>query len=85
MSDFKNDPGFGQLFKNKFKNAENQPTHKGSFTDPSGKEWEISAWIKEGRNGRFFSLRIQEPYVKPADDGRPQSKPIGDFDDDIPF
>ena len=84
MSDFKNDPGFGQLFRNKYKNKDNQPDHKGALTTPDGKEWEISGWIKEGINGKFFSLSIKEPYVKP-DDGRPTPKPIGDFDDDIPF
>ena len=81
MSGFKNDPGFGQLFRNKYKEKDNQPDHKGSFTTPDGKEWEISAWIKEGRNGKFFSLSIQEPYVKK------EENPVDpkDFDDDIPF
>ena len=84
MAKFKNDPGFGQLFRNKYKEKSNQPDHKGSITDPNGKEWDISAWIKEGANGKFFSLSIQEPYVKPEAEDVPPPNPE-DFDDDIPF
>lgn len=83
MSNFKNDPGFGQLFRNSYKEKDSQPDHKGSFTDPDGKEWQLSAWIKEGRNGKFFSLSIQEPYKKtPAGVSTDSDE---DFDDDIPF
>ena len=84
MADFKNDPGFGQLFRNKYKEKDNQPDHKGAFTTPDGKEWEVSAWIKEGRNGKFFSLSIQEPYKKKESTDAPPPNP-DDFDDDIPF
>lgn len=83
MSDFKNDPGFGQLFRNKYKDKDSQPDHKGSMTTPDGHEWDISAWVKDGKNGKFFSLSIQEKWVKPDSD---ESKPAPeDFDDDIPF
>lgn len=82
MSNFKNDPGFGQLFRNRYKEKENQPDHKGSMTTPDGKEWEISAWIKEGRNGKFFSISIQEPYKKKEE--APSVDPAT-LDDDIPF
>lgn len=84
MSDFKNDPGYGQLFRNQYKDKDNQPDHKGSIVDPSGKEWDISAWVKEGRNGKYFSIRIQEPYVKPKSNDALAPNPE-DFDDDIPF
>ena len=80
---FTNDPGFGQLFRNKYKEKESQPDHKGQITDPEGNVWDIAAWIKEGANGKFFSLRIQEPYKK--DDA--EAKPDPNFvpDEDIPF
>ena len=81
MSDFKNDPGFGQLFRNAYKDKEQQPDHKGTITTPDGKVYELAAWIKEGRNGKYFSLKIQDPYKKP------EQKEIKDedLDDDIPF
>jgi len=87
MSDFKNDPGHGQLFKNKYKEKDNQPDYKGKFTDLDGNAMDISAWLKDGRNGKYLSLSIQKEWIKPEskDDGRPTPKPIGDFDDDIPF
>ena len=77
---FKNDPGYGQLFRISYKTEEKQPDHKGSFTDLAGEEWEISAWIKEGRNGKFFSLSIQKPFVK-----KDKAPPPEDLDEDIPF
>ena len=79
---FKNDPGFGSLFRNNYKEKENQPDHKGSACCPlCEKQLDISAWIKEGRNGKFFSLALQEEYKKK------ESKPDPDFepDEDIPF
>ena len=81
MAGFKNDPGYGQLFRNKYKKEDKHPDHRGSCTTPDGKEWEISAWIKEGAKGKFFSLSIQEPYKKE------ETKPVDpkDFDEDIPF
>ncbi len=82
MGNFKNDPGFGSLFRNSYKEKEKQPDHKGSGCCPHcEKQFDISAWVKEGRNGKFFSLAFQEPYKKP------ESKPDPDFDpdEDIPF
>lgn len=81
-STFKNDPGFGQLFKNRYREeGDNKPLYKGTFTDPDGKEWEIAGWLKDGANGKFLSLKIQEKYVKPES----EAPPLGDIDDDIPF
>jgi len=82
MADFRNNPGNGQLFKNTYKTEDKHPDYKGKMTDPSGKEWDLSAWLKTGQNGKFLSIAIQEPYVKPND--APKTNP-DDFDDDIPF
>jgi hypothetical protein len=38
-------------------------------------------WVKQGKNGSFFSAAFSEPYVAPA-----ERAPIGDsIDDDLPF
>lgn len=80
---FKNDPGFGQLFRNKYKDKDNQPDHKGAGTCPHcEKPFDIAAWIKDGANGKFFSLNIQEPYVKKEETSAPKPE---DLDEDIPF
>lgn len=45
----------GTLSRNERKTSPNQPDHKGSITI-EGREYWLSAWIKEGPKGRFFSL-----------------------------
>lgn len=85
MGTFKNDPSFGQLFKNRYKeDGDKKPDYKGTMTDPNGVEWQIAGWIKDGANGKFLSLKIQEPYVKP--ESNVQNPPSAyDDDEDIPF
>jgi uncharacterized protein (DUF736 family) len=69
----------GVLFKNTNKKAENHPDYKGKGNS-FGKEVEIAAWIKQGKNGSFLSLSFSEPYVAPV------SEPITQVNnDDFPF
>jgi hypothetical protein len=44
----------------------------------NGVEYWISAWVKDGSNGRFFSLAFDEKQEEPQSFG-------GDVDEDIPF
>jgi hypothetical protein len=42
---------------------------------------EVALWVKQGKNGSFFSASFSEPYVAPV-----ERAPIGDsIDDDLPF
>ena len=81
MSEYKGKPGFGSIFKNDYKSAENQPDYKGKILLQDGTEQQIALWVKEGANGKFFSAALSDVYVKPdttnttADDGK----------DDLPF
>lgn len=54
----------GAIFKNTNKKAETHPDYKGQI-NVDGKLKEIALWIKEGKNGKFFSASISEPYIKP--------------------
>ena len=45
----------GALFRNANKQKESQPDHTGTCKI-DGKTYRISAWVKEGKGGRFFSL-----------------------------
>lgn len=73
----------GVLFRNDRKENPKQPDHTGSI-NVEGREYWLSAWIKEGKKGRFFSLA-----VKPKDEAAshsPADVPDDEFeDDDLPF
>jgi hypothetical protein len=71
----------GVLFKSDKKDNERAPEYKGNIM-VDGNEYWISAWIKEGKNGKFLGLA-----VSPRDAQPPASKPLPkNLDDDlIPF
>jgi uncharacterized protein (DUF736 family) len=54
------------IFKNNKKENEKHPDYRGTI-NVDGRELEISLWIKDGKAGKFFSGKIQEPYQKNLD------------------
>ncbi len=48
----------GVLFKNDRKEKESHPDYKGSI-NVDGVDYWLSAWLKEGQKGKFFSMSIQ--------------------------
>lgn len=75
----------GSLFKNDKKEKESQPNAKGSCVIGGIHYW-ISAWTKEGANGKYQSLAFQpkERDEKPAPEKR-NSGTFDDLDSDLPF
>ena len=71
----------GVLFKNDKKEQEKHPDYKGSIM-VDGTEYWLSAWIKDGKSGKFMGLA-----VSPKDEQPPASKPAPKNleDSDIPF
>jgi hypothetical protein len=71
----------GVLFANDKKDNEKAPNYKGNMM-VDGQEYWLSAWVKEGKNGKFLGLA-----VSPRDAQPPASKPVAkNLDDsDIPF
>lgn len=72
----------GALFKNDRKEKESHPGYTGTV-NIEGKEYWISAWVKDGAKGKFFSLAF-----KPKDGQRQQAPapaPASDFDDPFDF
>jgi len=49
--------GSGSLFRNERKNSENHPDYTGSIM-VNNREHYLSAWVKEGTKGKFFSVSI---------------------------
>lgn len=88
MSNYENK---GILFKNDYKENDNHPYYKGKI-NVEGKEFELAAWVKEGKNGKFLSLSVSEPYEKeqgnqPTAQGGIDdiNESMDDIDGDLPF
>ena len=72
-------PNSGALFKNDRKEKPNHPDYRGDAEVDNVQYW-LSAWVKEGKKGKFFSLSFQpkdQPKEADADDNI--------TDEDIPF
>lgn len=71
----------GAIYRNDTEGkSENFPGYGGSAMI-DGVEYWISAWVKDGAKGRFFSLAF-----KPKEERQPQTKSFEeDIDDSIPF
>lgn len=86
MSDYIQKDGSGNLFRNDKGDNPKRPDYRGDIT-LGGVQYELSAWIKDGKKGKFMSLSIKPKQergaAKPRDE-RPA--PAGDpLDDEIPF
>lgn len=77
----------GVMFKNDLEGkSENFPPYGGTI-NVEGTEYWISAWVKDGQKGKFFSFAIK-PKEARQESQRPatrQPAPVEDFSDSIPF
>lgn len=78
----------GILGKNLRREKDGHPTHSGQCTI-DGKQFWISAWVKEGRNGRFFSIAFRPKLARDHQGatGNPPARTDerDEFSDEIPF
>ena len=74
----------GVLFKNDKKDKPTFPDYKGNVR-VDGQEYWLSAWIKEGKNGKFMGLALSPKEEQGQAPQAKSSKKIEDMDDDIPF
>jgi len=76
----------GVLFKNERKEEEKHPDYTGKIQFNHVEHW-LSAWIKQGRKGKFLSISIGAPTdqrTKPPPHKSPHEVE-DENDDDIPF
>lgn len=72
------------MFKNNDRQKETHPEYKGDILI-GGVEYWLGAWVKEGKNGKFFSISATPKKKDGAYQPGP-SKPSRDDDkDSIPF
>lgn len=69
MADYDNNMR-GVLFRNDRQENDKQPGYTGKI-EIDGVEYRLSAWVKEGKKGKFFSLAVQqverrEEYAPPT-------------------
>lgn len=74
--------GSGTLFKNDRKEQPNHPDYKGDILI-DGQEYWLSAWIKEGKSGKFMSLSAKPKEAR--QESKPKTGGIMDMSDDVPF
>lgn len=74
----------GTLGRNDRKTESKHPDHKGQATI-GGVDYWISAWIKDGPNGKFFSLGFTPKDASRAPAPVSNEERKGVEDDEIPF
>ena len=72
----------GVLFKNDKKESEKHPDYKGNIT-VNGQDFWLSAWIKEGKGGKFMGLALSPKDEMPSK--APPKKASFEDSDDMPF
>lgn len=91
-------PNSGILSRNTRKTSDKHPEYSGS-AEIDGVEYWISAWLKEGQNGKFFSMAFkpkeqqqgnqqrsqgQQGQQRQQSDRQPPTERYADMDDDAP-
>ena len=75
-------PGDFTLFKNDKEGNEKRPDYTGNGLSLDGSKIKVSAWIKQGKSGKFMSCRFQPLTQAPA--GKPR-RMDDDEESNIPF
>ena len=73
----------GALFKNQKKATDKHTDYTGSL-NVDGTDYWLSAWIKDGKSGKFMSVSVKPKEEKPRQSSAPTRKAKDDFDD-VPF
>lgn len=84
---FEHKPGRASLFRNDRKEKDSHPDYKGDGKLEDGTDVWLSAWVEEGKGGKYFSISLQakEQQSAPQQMADKFEGTVEDFDDDLPF
>jgi hypothetical protein len=83
---YEHKPGTFSLFKNDKGDNPKRPDYTGEGVDIDGKPIKVSAWLKEGKNGKFMSCTLQHKTRGEAPVASAKTaRDLSDMDSDIPF
>ena len=71
----------GVLFKNNKKETPNHPDYTGTLKLSDG-DYLLSAWVKDGKSGKFLSLSVKKKEAKASYTGTSSSNTSSN---DLPF
>ena len=77
-------PGTFSLFKNDKKESDKHPDYRGDGKDADGNAIWVSAWLKEGKSGKFFSLSVKPKEAKHERKAPPAPVSDDPFGDSLP-
>lgn len=83
-NDFQQRDMSGVLFKNDKGDNAKRPDYRGDICI-NGESFELSAWIKEGRKGKFMSLSAKPKDARQEQRAPAQQAPSRFDEDDVPF
>lgn len=69
----------GALFRNDKGDNESRPNYRGDCM-VEGIPKRMAAWVKEGKNGKFLSIKFEAPRER-----QEPAQTQADLDDEIPF
>ena len=72
----------GVLFKSDKRDNERAPHYKGNIT-VDGKDYWLSAWIKDGKSGKFMGLAVSPKEAQQAP--VKASNSVADMESNLPF
>jgi hypothetical protein len=74
----------GVLFKNEKKDTDKHPDYTGKI-NVDGTDYRLAAWVREGKSGKFMSIKVSEFTQKQDVKPTKKSAAIEDLDSDLPF
>lgn len=72
----------GALFRQTEKRSEKAPDYTGKL-NVDGTEYRLAGWLRDGRNGKFLSLKVSLAEERIAKSGRREDPPQDESE--IPF